>query len=256
MTHEVQRGEDMLGIALRYGVGLAELTAANPTVNPNIMSIGTILVIPVSLTPTAAGQMSAEEAVALTPTAIPVLMQPVTCTRARDGGIWCFQALENNQDITLESLTGVFHLRAADGQTRTQKAALPLDTLPPGASLPLSAYFSPEDSAGVTEPFQVTSELYTALPNPDDGRYVPSQAKTRRCLSARTACPRRSHWRWYWPRMGSKPIGSGWQRWPTTKTIRSSACGAGRNNPNSRLFPARHFRCSFRSTATPVQSSA
>ena len=170
----------MLGIALRYGVGLAELTSANPTVNPNIMSIGTILVIPVSLTPTAAAQVSAEDVVALTPTAIPVLMHPVTCTRARDGGIWCFQALENNQDITLESLTGVFHLRADDGQTRTQKAALPLDTLPPGASLPLAAYFSPEDSAGVSEPFQVTSELYTALPNPDDGRYVPSQPQNQK----------------------------------------------------------------------------
>lgn len=175
VTHVVQQGEDMTGIAIRYGVGLAELTSANPTVNPNLMSIGTVLIIPASTMPTA--PVTAEQSIAVTPTAIPVQTGPVTCSRARDGGIWCFRMLRNNQEFTLESLTGVFYLRDNQGETLTQEAALPLDTLPAGASLPLAAYFAPEAAASIPEPFQAGSELLTSLPNPDDGRYIPSQVQ-------------------------------------------------------------------------------
>lgn len=41
----------MFSIALYYGITLDELKAANPEVNPNAMSLGTVLLIPV--TPTA-----------------------------------------------------------------------------------------------------------------------------------------------------------------------------------------------------------
>src|SRR5512141_2101170 len=50
-SHTVVKGEDMFGIALRYGVTLEELKAANPDVNPNFLSVGAVLVIPQSLTP-------------------------------------------------------------------------------------------------------------------------------------------------------------------------------------------------------------
>ena len=50
-THEVKKGEDMFGIALRYGVTLDELMSANPDVDPNFLSIGSLLVVPPSSQP-------------------------------------------------------------------------------------------------------------------------------------------------------------------------------------------------------------
>jgi hypothetical protein len=38
----------MLGIAFLYGISLADLKAANPGVNPNFLSIGSQLIIPIS----------------------------------------------------------------------------------------------------------------------------------------------------------------------------------------------------------------
>ena len=45
-TYVVKAGDDMTGIALRYRVPLADLKTANPTVNPRLMKIGTVLIIP------------------------------------------------------------------------------------------------------------------------------------------------------------------------------------------------------------------
>ncbi len=42
----VKRGDTMYVIALRNGITVAALKAANPKVNPNAMRIGTVLVIP------------------------------------------------------------------------------------------------------------------------------------------------------------------------------------------------------------------
>jgi LysM repeat protein len=179
MTHEVKQGEDLSGLALRYGIELAELIAANPTVNPRAMSIGTILVIPESKTPQPTGQAT-QQGPLQSPTPIGIQLGPLRCTRARDNGIWCFQGATNNQSFPIESLTGVIHLKGGNGKTVSQHAALPLDVLQPGALLPLAAYFTPESAAGLTDPILANSELDTALPYRDDGRYVSSRARNQK----------------------------------------------------------------------------
>src|SRR5512146_1495754 len=45
-TYTVKSGDDMSGIALRYRVPLADLKTANPSINPRLMKIGTVLIIP------------------------------------------------------------------------------------------------------------------------------------------------------------------------------------------------------------------
>ncbi len=44
--YTVKKGDTMWAISQKFGVSLAALKAANPTVNPNTMRVGTVLVIP------------------------------------------------------------------------------------------------------------------------------------------------------------------------------------------------------------------
>lgn len=64
-THTVQAGETLFRIAQQYGLTVDELLAANALVDPNVLSRGTVLVIPVPVT--------ADLAITLTPTRMPTL---------------------------------------------------------------------------------------------------------------------------------------------------------------------------------------
>jgi len=44
-THTVKRGETLVGIALQYGLDYRELAAWNNIVNPNVLSVGQVLVV-------------------------------------------------------------------------------------------------------------------------------------------------------------------------------------------------------------------
>ena len=46
ITYTIVVGDTMLAIALRYGISLEELLAANPEVNPRALSVDTVLIIP------------------------------------------------------------------------------------------------------------------------------------------------------------------------------------------------------------------
>jgi LysM repeat protein len=185
-THVVKKGEDMGGIAWQYRVSLEALMAANPTVQPNMMSVGTRLVIPPSQT-----QMPAEANPASgdtnpsTPTPVTVAAGKLSCVSAEDGGVWCFMALRNSQTFPLEGLSAVFRLADQHAQKiPTQMAFLPLDRLEPGTWLPLVAYFPPDQIAPLTSPFQASSEMLTSLPSADDGRYLPTHLENRKIMLA------------------------------------------------------------------------
>jgi LysM repeat protein len=181
-THTVTKGEDMFGIAWRYRVTLEELKAANPEVNPNFLSIGAVLIIPFSDTPLP-GEVTATEPAAATP--IPVALGPLRCHRAEDGGAWCFQQVLNNNTVPLESISALFQITANLGETIVSETAfLPLDILPPGASLPLVAYFSAGLFEGDEAEIQGSSALITALLSPNDGRYLPAAVSNKKVMLA------------------------------------------------------------------------
>jgi LysM repeat protein len=52
-THTVQPGDTLSGLANFYGVTLADLVALNPALNPDLLFVGALLVIPDSVTATA-----------------------------------------------------------------------------------------------------------------------------------------------------------------------------------------------------------
>jgi len=168
----------MFGISLRYGVSLEELLAANPEVQPNFLSIGTLLVIPPSAQPNPEADGTS---LPPAPTPVPLESRAVTCSSSKEGGVWCFLLVQNSQSYPVEGITAVFRLTSPDSQTTlVQRAALLLDQLPPGAQMPLAAYFPPP----VPGNFQAAAEIETALPGPDDGRYLPVRLDQQKILLA------------------------------------------------------------------------
>jgi LysM repeat protein len=165
-THIVKKGEDMLGIALRYGITLEELKAANPDVDPYMMSVDTELKIPAPATPLA------EPDILPSATPIAVRLDKPHCYPDAEGGMYCFIQASNPSDTPLEDVSALIRVADADGQqVVSQTAWLPLDLLPAGSSMPLETYFD----AAFPEDYQVNVELQTALPiAKGDTRYVPA----------------------------------------------------------------------------------
>ena len=165
-THVVKAGEDMYGIAFRYGVSIDELRAANPEVNPNLMSVGAVLVIP-------AGAQEPEVSGTLpTPTPVAVQLGEPVCYPGADGGAWCFIAANNLGEAVLESVSARVRLADADGVQVAELTALNLlNMLPAGASLPLLVHLP----SPLPEGFQVNADLQTAfLSLSADTRYLPA----------------------------------------------------------------------------------
>lgn len=156
-THVVKAGEDMSGIALRFRVKLSELKTANPSVIPNAMKIGTVLLIPgtetIPTAPAAAATFTA------TPSAI--LLEKPGCSLDSQGGAICFAMAHNQQSSPLENVTATIRLVDAQGKTiASQQVSTPLNLLAPGSAQPVMAYFPPPLQAG----FQAVSVLVNALP--------------------------------------------------------------------------------------------
>jgi len=165
-THTVKKDETMLGIAFQYGLSLEDLKAANPGVDPRIMSVGLQLVIPLG------GEIS--ETI---PTATPVpvnWLQP-DCYRTGDGGAWCILVVKNQLENSVENLSGWIGLYTPQGTIISSHVAYsPLNMLRPGDTMPLMTYFSPP----LPENFEAFGELLSGIVvAADDTRYLNLDAK-------------------------------------------------------------------------------
>ncbi|GAP13113.1 protein containg FOG: LysM repeat [Longilinea arvoryzae] len=160
MTHTVQKGEDMWGIAIRYKVGFQELKDANPSVDPRMMSVGTVLIIPASAaaTPT----VPVEE---LSATPVGLQLGQANCLPEASGGTWCFLPVTNPESFAVENVTAVLRAVDAGGNPLPDQVANPpLNLLLPGETLPLLAFFP---STGA-QPAQINAELASAVPVPTE----------------------------------------------------------------------------------------
>jgi len=181
-THTVKRGEDMGGIAFLYRVSLEDLMAANPGVMPNLMSVGTVLIIP----PSKSSQTNPDtqpDTSQPTPTAVPLEVGPLVCYRAEDGGVWCFLPVRNTQSMVLEGITAIVRLAGDQAEPVLSQPAFSLsDTLAEGAALPLVAYFPPDQVAALSPPLTYSAEIQSALPSADDGRYLPVRLEQQKVV--------------------------------------------------------------------------
>ncbi len=127
----------MLGIALRYGIELDQLLAANPEVNPRFLSVGERLIVPILEDGT-----SLTELPTLTP--VPASLSESRCYRTPSQGLWCLITVENTTGGPLEGLVASFSLLDPGGDMVANEITdAPLNLLPEGGSMPLAVFFPP-----------------------------------------------------------------------------------------------------------------
>lgn len=162
-THFVQAKDTLLAIAVRYGLTLEQLEAANPGIDPRILSIGQALIIP------APGE-GGEGIVFPTSTPYPLQLSEPRCFRAVSGSLTCLITARNGVGAAMEGLMALVSLVGPDGlPLLTQTAYSPVNLLPATKTTVLSAFFpAPAPSA-----VRVAAELASSVPVGDpSGRYV------------------------------------------------------------------------------------
>jgi LysM repeat protein len=152
-VYQVKANDTMVVIAFKNGLTLEELRAANPSVNPNMMSVGMTLYIPASKG--IAGTKSAP-----TPTPVSLMVSPARCIPSLSGGWYCFAMVNNGQEFVVDNITAEFRLNnPKTGEVATQKALLPVHRLITGQKVPFFTYFPPST---IREPM-VTLQIQTAM---------------------------------------------------------------------------------------------
>jgi hypothetical protein len=160
--HVLVKDDTLFGLALKYGVSLEVIKTANPGLQPNFLIVGTSVIIPI--------QATAAPTPVPTSTPVPVRLAAPRCYPTADGGVWCFVLATNDQPFGMENLSAWIGLGSPQGQMLTgQEAISPLNRLPPGASLPLSAFFPPAVPADAVPDARLTNSLVIPA---EDRRYL------------------------------------------------------------------------------------
>jgi hypothetical protein len=156
----------MSEIAEKYHVSLDDLIAANPNVSPNSMSVGQTLLIPSN--PSNPDHAS-------TPTPVPASIKQIDCYPTVDRGMWCFALVHNDLADIMENVSAQVTLVDANGTILgRQTALLPLNILPPNASLPLYVFFPPDMPADAKAQVQLLTANQIAA---NDPRYLSADIK-------------------------------------------------------------------------------
>jgi len=167
--HTIAEGDTLLAIALRYGVTVEDIQAANPEVNPNLLVVGTQVIIPIPLEGAGGETVGESPQVMVTPTPVAVELAGPVCYPQTDGGLWCLALVGNEGGRTLENVSGWISLQPVQGEASGLPAVAPLNILAPGAVLPLAVYFPPP----APQDARVAFELLAALPVAEgDRRYA------------------------------------------------------------------------------------
>lgn len=162
--HTVALGETISSIALRYGLDMGAVQAANPDVNPNTLIVGMQLIIP-------QGETAQIGGLPVEPLALTVL--DPACRETPEGGLWCHALVINPFDQPAGNISLAFTLQNGGGDTRSQTVPALMNRLEPGDYLPVTAYFSPPQEAAV---YTITAELVSALPLEDSGyEFLPAE---------------------------------------------------------------------------------
>jgi len=162
-TYTVQRGDTIGSIALKFGISMDDLQAANPDVSPNAMSVGQVINIPSN-----PANLSGEA----TPTPVPFTVQQIECYPTADKGLWCFVLVHNDFSDFMENVSAQVTLVDANNtMIASQTALLPLNILPPNTSLPLTVFFPSEIPLDAKPQVQILTAI-RLLPNPEG--YLPA----------------------------------------------------------------------------------
>jgi LysM repeat protein len=162
-AYTIQRGDTISSIALKFGVSMDDLLAANPEVSPNAMSVGQVINIP-SNPENPSGES--------TPTAASFTIQQIQCYPTADPGMWCFVLVHNDLPDLVENVSAQVTLVDTNNTTlESQTALLPLNILSPNTSLPLTVFFPSQIPPDAKPQVQILTAIRLL---PDDERYLPA----------------------------------------------------------------------------------
>jgi LysM repeat protein len=157
VTYVVQKGDTLIGIAVKYGVSVEALQAANGNVQPEFLSIGAVLVIP---SPEGGEVVNAGVA----PTPVPIPLSAPACYPTPTSALYCFVEARNPTDAAMENVSVRITLAGADGLPLASAVAYSaLDVIPPRSAAPLAVLFQ-SAPAGIAA---MGAELLTANPSTD-----------------------------------------------------------------------------------------
>jgi LysM repeat protein len=162
--HVVQKDDTLLGIAIRYGVSLEELLAANPGINPSILSIDQKIIIPGPEGDSASNFLPE-------PTPLPLPLSEVQCFPTVTNQLWCITSLENRMGYPLEGVSVIITLHNEAGEVvESHSAFSPMNMIPEDVIIPFSSLFNvPSDGYSYATVYLVSG---TQAENIGD-RYLP-----------------------------------------------------------------------------------
>ena len=152
VTHEVALQETISSIALRYGLDMGTVLAANPGLNPRALTVGTEIIVPIGDTASQIGMVSEPLELELgSPECIPTF----------EKGLWCFVQVKNSLEQASSMVVVSVSLEEPGGkQIRQINVPLLLHKIESGQTIPVIAYFAPPIQDGVA----ATADLISALP--------------------------------------------------------------------------------------------
>jgi LysM repeat protein len=152
LIHVLALGETISSIALRYGLDMGTVLAANPGLNPNALIVGTEVIVPVGGSVPQIGMVSEP---------LEVKLGSPECIPTFEKGLWCFIEVENTLEQASTMVVVMVSLEQPGGnQNRQMNVPLLLHKIEPGQTIPVVAYFAPPIPDGV----KATAELISALP--------------------------------------------------------------------------------------------
>ena len=135
IIYVVQAGDNLLGIAIQYGVTVEALQEANAITDPRLLQIGQELVIP------------REEGLANqptpTPTPLPFQIANVGFYETPVGSLWCLGEVVNNTGAGIEQVQIAVSLYDAEGETvATRSTFTEFDIIPNEGKMPFALLFT------------------------------------------------------------------------------------------------------------------
>lgn len=158
LVHVLALGETISSIALRYGLDMGTVLAANPGLNPNALTVGTEVIVPVGDTGSQIGMVSEP---------LNLDVGSPECIPTFEKGLWCFVSIHNPLEQASTVVTISISLEEPGANNiRQMNVPLLLHKIEPGQTIPVVAYFAPPVSEAVT----ATAVLISALPLSESGR--------------------------------------------------------------------------------------
>jgi len=169
--YTVVADDTLTGIAVRYSVSLEDLISANPGLDPNFLTIGLTLTIPIDDSPAA---------ILPAPTPIPIILRTPDCYLLADEQLYCLVMVENNQQYAVENVIVQVSLQSTAGEILATKSAIPpLNLIPAGRTVAVPAIFAAQTSQDLTP----IASLLTVIPVVEDtNRYLQVDLQTKESI--------------------------------------------------------------------------